>query len=300
VKKIAYLTMADMGDFVTDFDLSVAPMNALGWQVETVAWRSTVDWNSFDAVYICTPWDYPEHAQQFLEVLESIDASRALLINDLALVHWTLEKTYLKDVEERGSDIVPSTWYDGFECTSPGRHFAGEFEEFGVERIVIKPTVGANAQDTFVLTDPIGDAQVKVLQRTFAARAFVVQPFIENIQSEGEYSLFFFNGEYSHAIRKTPKPGDFRVQEEHGAEIRPVRPSDTLLRIASELFAQIVPSPTYGRGDWVRGADGRYLLMELELIEPSLYLRTDRGAAARFARALDERFQIFAGERAAG
>lgn len=300
MKKIAYLTMADMGDFVTDFDLSVAPMNALGWEVETVDWRSKIDWNSFDAVYICTPWDYPEHAQLFLEVLESIDASRALLINDLALVHWTLEKTYLKDVEQLGSDIVPSTWYDSFECTNPARLFAEEFEEFGTERIVVKPTIGANAQDTFVLTDPVGDAQVKVLQRAFAARAFLVQPFIENIQTEGEYSLFFFNGAYSHAIQKTPKAGDFRVQEEHGATIRSVQPPDALLETAVALFARIEPQPTYGRGDWVRGADGRYLLMELELIEPSLYLRTDRGAAARFARALNERFQVFAGERAAG
>lgn len=296
MKRIAYLTMSDMGDFVTDFHLSVAPMQALGWQVETVAWRSAVDWDDFDAVYICTPWDYPEHAQHFLEVLARIDASRALLINELALVHWTLEKTYLRDVERDGSDIVPSTWYDSFESAQP----SGMFAEHRTDRIVVKPTVGANAKDTFVLTDPIGDAELDVLRETFAARAFLVQPFIENIQKEGEFSLFFFNGEYSHAIRKTPKAGDFRVQEEHGADISPVRPADALLQTARTLFARIEPLPTYGRGDWVRGGDGRYLLMELELIEPSLYLRTDRGAAARFARALDERFQVFAGERAAG
>jgi glutathione synthase/RimK-type ligase-like ATP-grasp enzyme len=294
VKKIAYLTMADMGDFVTDFHLSFAPMKDLGWQVETVAWRSQVDWNDFDAVYICTPWDYPEYAQQFLDVLANIDASRALLINDLALVHWTLEKTYLRDVEQRGSAIVPSTWYDGFESVNTADLFA----EHQCERIVIKPTVGANAQDTFVLTDPVGAEQLRELRQVFAKRAFLAQPFIENIQSEGEFSLFFFNGEYSHAIQKTPKAGDFRVQEEHGADISPVRPTHALLETASALFAQIEPQPTYGRGDWVRDADGRYLLMELELIEPSLYLRTDRGAAERFARALHERFEIFAGKGA--
>lgn len=295
MKRIAYLTMSDMGDFVTDFHLSIAPMQALGWQVETVAWRTAVDWNEFDAVYICTPWDYPDHASQFLEVLAEIDASGALLINDSALVHWTLEKTYLKDVESRGCDIVPSTWYDGFESADPSRMFA----EHRTDRIVIKPAVGANAKDTFVLDSPIDDAMLGILQKTFAARAFLVQPFIENICTEGEFSLFFFNGEYSHAIQKTPKAGDFRVQEEHGADIRPVQPPRALLEAAQALFAGIEPLPTYGRGDWVRSADGGYLLMELELIEPSLYLRTDRGAAARFARALDERFKIFAGKRAA-
>lgn len=295
MKKIAYLTMEDMGDFVTDFHLSIAPMQALGWQVETIAWRTPVDWNEFDAVYICTPWDYPEYAQQFLDVLNSIDASRALLINDLALVHWTLEKTYLRDVERRGSDIVPSTFYDAFESVNCAAFFA----EHQTDRIVIKPTVGANAKDTFVLTDPIGEAQRNVLSATFAERAFLVQPFIENIRSEGEFSLFFFNGKYSHAIQKTPKAGDFRVQEEHGADITPVHPEHALLETATALFARIEPLPTYGRGDWVRNSDGRYLLMELELIEPSLYLRTDRNAATRFASALDERFEVFARERTA-
>lgn len=295
MKKIAYLTMADMGDFVTDFHLSFAPMKELGWQVETVAWRSKLDWNEFDAVYICTPWDYPDFAQQFLDVLAAIDASRALLINDLALVHWTLAKTYLRDIEERGSTIVPSTWHDGFESVIAADLFAAHQSE----RIVIKPTVGANAKDTFVLTNPISDEQLSELRQVFANRAFLVQPFIENIQVEGEFSLFFFNGQYSHAIQKTPKSGDFRVQEEHGANISPVSPPAALLHTAGELFAQIEPVPTYGRGDWVRDADDRFLLMELELIEPSLYLRTDRGAAARFARALDERFKVFTSKGAA-
>ena len=287
--------MDDMGDFVTDFHLSFAPMQALGWQVETVPWRSQVDWDEFDVVYICTPWDYPECARQFLDVLATIDASRALLINDLALVHWTLEKTYLRDIEQRGSAIVPSTWYDGFDSVKTADLFAAH----QCERIVIKPTVGANAKDTFVLTNPVDKEQLRELRVVFANRPFLVQPFVENIQSEGEFSLFFFNGDYSHAIQKTPKAGDFRVQEEHGADISPVRPPDTLLETARVLFASIEPLPTYGRGDWVRDADDRFLLMELELIEPSLYLRTDRGAAARFARALDERFEVFASKGAA-
>ena len=296
MKKVAYLTMEDMGDFVTDFHLSVEPMAALGWQVETVAWRANADWNAFDAVYICTPWDYPDYLPQFLDVLVNIESSQALLINDLSLVHWTMEKTYLRDIEQRGGDIVPSTWYEGIESANPAEFFA----DHQVDRVVIKPTVGANAKDTFVLADPVDEETLKMLRQVYWGRAFFVQPFIEAIQTEGEYSLFFFNGEYSHAILKTPKAGDFRVQEEHGADIKTVQPSSVLLDAAHDLFASIEPLPTYGRGDWVQGPDGRYLLMELELIEPSLYLRTDSGAAARFARAFDERFQIFAGKRALG
>lgn len=296
MKKVAFLTMDGMGDYVTDCHLSIAPLAGFGWNVEMVAWRSAVDWNDFDAVYICTPWDYPDYMRQFLDVLERIESSRALLVNDLSLVHWTLEKTYLRDVEQRGHAIVPSRWYDGFESASP----ADFFSTHQTNKVVIKPTVGANAKDTFILSSPIDDDLLCLLRQTFQGRKFLVQPFVEAIQTEGEYSLFFFDNEYSHAIQKVPKTGDFRVQEEHGADIMAVSPPDKLLETAEALFSSIQPRPTYGRGDWVRGQDGRYLLMELELIEPSLYLRTDGGAATRFARAFDQRFEEFTRKRALG
>ena len=289
MKKVAYLTMEDASDFVTDYHLGIEPMAALGWQVETVCWRDAIDWNAFDAVYICTPWDYPEHLAQFLDVLGAIDASRALLVNDLSLVLWTLEKTYLRDIEQKGGRIVPSTWFNRFEAVDMDELFS--FHK--TDKLVIKPTIGANAKDTFMLRDPVPGELQEILRTTFDDRTFFVQPFIDNIQSEGEYSLFFFNGEYSHAILKTPKAGDFRVQEEYGADIQSVCPPAALQATAMDLFASIEPMPVYGRGDWVRGADGQYLLIELELIEPSLYLRTDSGAAARFAAAFDERFQEF-------
>lgn len=286
-KKVAYLTMADQGDYVTDYHLSFEPMSALGWAVETVPWRSRPDWDQFDAVYMCTPWDYPQHFDEFKEVLAAIDKSDAVLLNELSTVLWNLEKTYMRDVEARGDDIVPSTWYDRFAAAD----VAGFFAEHNSDRVVIKPLVGGNATDVFVVTNPPDAGLLAKLESTFLDRAFFVQPFIENIQTEGEFSLFFFNGEYSHGTLKTPKQGDFRVQEEHGAEIFVITPCDTLLEVGRRVFSHIDPLPVYGRGDWVRGPDGRFLLMELELIEPSLYLRTDSGAAARFARAFDQRFE---------
>ena len=291
-KSVAYLTMADPGDFVTDYHLSIEPMQALGWIVETIDWRSRPDWTRFDAVYICTPWDYPQHAEEFETVLQAIVDADVVLFNDIAIVKWNLEKTYLKDIEARGDAIVPSRWYDSFDRVD----VAGFFDAHQCDKVVIKPTVGANAQDTYVLREPVSAELISTLQRTFARQRFMVQPFIENIRSEGEFSLFFFNGEYSHAIQKTPKAGDFRVQEEHGADIKPVKPSNELLAVARKVFSHIEPLPVYGRGDWVRSDDGRFLLMELELIEPSLYLRTDRDAASRFAAAFDQRFEELAGK----
>ncbi len=288
-KRVAFLVMEDPGDFATDYHLGIEPLEALGWEVETVAWRSKPDWNAFDAVYICTPWDYPQHAEEFFDVLRAIDASRAVLFNPISIVEWNIDKTYLRDVEARGDDIVPSLFPGAIE---PRRWF----DHFNVDALVIKPTIGGNAVDAFVLENPVPPTLLETLQKTFAGRGFVVQPFIDSIRSEGEYSLFFMNGEYSHATVKIPKAGDFRVQEEHGAEIIVVEPPEDLLTVGHRVFSHVEPLPVYGRGDWVRGPDGRWLLMELELIEPSLYLRCDSGAPARFARAFDQRFEELAGK----
>lgn len=276
--------MAEQGDFVTDYDESFSAMAALGWRAEAVPWRDeSISWDDYAAVYICTPWDYPQHPEQFMRVLEAIDRSSATLVNELALVRWTLAKTYLRDLEERGAAIVPSIWFDDIDVTQIPQWF----ETFATDTLVIKPDIGGNALDTFVLERPLSADFKDLLSRTFAGRRFLVQPFIANIQSEGEFSLFFFGGEYSHAIQKVPKAGDFRVQEEHGAEIRSVQPSASLLRTARQLLGLVDPQPVYVRADFVRDDHGRYLVMELELIEPSLYLRTDAGAAARFAAAFD-------------
>ncbi len=292
MKRCAYLVMDDQEDFVTDYDVSFDAMAELGWQVDCVPWRDlTVDWNAFDAVYICTPWDYIIDPALFLQVLETIDASQAELINPLPLVHWSLAKTYLRDLEDNGGAIVPSIWFERFDAAD----IPGWFETLGSHKVVIKPTVGANARDTFVLSQPIAAKLVGELEVKFTHQPFFVQPFMANIQREGEYSLFYFNGEYSHAILKTPEQGDFRSQEEHGADIKSVVATAEQIAAAESILALVEPRPTYVRVDLVRDDNDDYRLMELELIEPSLYLRTDAGSAARFARAFDATFSELRG-----
>ncbi len=282
--RCAYLTMDDLGDFVSDASLSFAPMAARGWKVDMVSWRNPeVCWDDYDAVYICTPWDYPDDPEAFFGVLEKIDGSAAELVNDLALVRWTLSKRYLLDLEARGAPIVPSLLYEDVEALD----MDDAFRRLDAEKLVIKPAIGGNALDTYVLDKPVAPEIRDRLQRRFAGRAFLVQRYIESIVDEGEYSLFFFAGRYSHAIRKVPRAGDFRVQEEHGAEISSLTPSPALIAAGDGIMALVDPAPVYARADFVRNADGRYLLMELEVIEPALYFRTDSGAPDRFAAALD-------------
>jgi len=274
--------MDAIGQFVSDADLSFAPMVELGWSVDMVSWRDPgVDWDRYDLVYICTPWDYQNDVAAFLNVLQAVEQSRALLVNDLELVRWNLEKTYLRELESRGAQIVPSRFHDTFSAARVDAWFA----DHGTDRIVIKPVVGANSDHISVLERPLSDVQLAELAQNYASRPFFVQPFVDSVQRQGEYSLFFFGGRYSHAILKKPRAGDFRSQEEHGAEILTVAAPDALIRTGYDVLEMLEPGPVYARADFVHDA-GRYLLMELELIEPSLYFRADPASARRFARAL--------------
>lgn len=284
-RRCAFLTMDSLEDFVSDADLAIAPMQALGWTVEQVSWRDTqTDWDHFDMVYICTPWDYQDAPDAFHKVLQRIDASRARLVNDLAIVEWNLDKRYLRELESRGVAIVPSRWHDTFSAAQVD----AAFEAFGTTRMVIKPVVGANADHTYVLDRPLGPDLLAQLEHSFAERPHFIQPFIDAVVTEGEYSLFFFGGEYSHAILKTPARGDFRTQEEHGSNIQPATPPAGLIDAARAALAPVEPSPVYARADFVRDPDDVFRVMELELIEPSLYFRTDPASASRFARAMDQ------------
>ena len=286
-KTCAFLTMQDPGDFVMDYELCFDSMAARGWNVETVAWRNKdVDWDRYDAVYLCTAWDYPDHIDEFVGLLAQIEASSATLINELSLVNWNMRKTYLRDLEAAGADIVPSLWFAGIEGVSVDAWFV----EHATDTVIAKPEVGANAIDAFVLREPV-DADTKaMLHSAFSNRPFLVQPFVESIESEGEYSLFYFGGAFSHAILKTPVAGDFRSQEEYGSEITAVEPEPALQQAGDKIVALVDPPPVYVRVDLIRSADDRFLLMELELVEPSLYFRMDDGAAERFAAAFDARF----------
>ena len=114
----------------------------------------------------------------------------------------------------------------------------------------------------------------------------MVQPFMRGIVEEGEFSLFYFNGEYSHTILKTPKPGDFRAQEEHGGIIQATKPASNLLATGAKIMQYISPTPLYARADFVRTVDGEFAVVELELIEPSMYLREAVHAPQMFAEAI--------------
>lgn len=251
-----------------------------GIDVQEVPWRNpSVDWNVFDLVVIRSPWDYQQAPSEFLAVLDQIESSSATLLNSIATVRWNMRKTYLKDIEAAGGTIVPTKWLESPTVDQ----LKNLFEHLQSEQIVVKPVVGANADHAYWLR-PTSDhrtfeAAVKVFQSSIA----LAQPFVESIQSFGEVSLIFFEDTFSHAVLKTPKADDFRVQEEHGGVIQRWQPDQTLIAFAQKCLSACPEKTLYSRVDIVFLSDNQPAVMEIELIEPSLYLTYCEESAERFA-----------------
>lgn len=296
--KIASLTMDNSKDFVIDDELAYPHFNALGWEIYPVSWRrGDIDWRDYNLVLIRTPWDYQQDPAAFLAALERITEQGAILQNPLKIVRWNMDKTYLRDLENAGVKIVPTLWGDA----SAEMPVESWLENFGTSELIIKPTVSANADHTYRVRADNADALLPTLHEAFRTRPFMVQPFLRAVVEEGEYSVFYFNGKFSHAIIKTPASDDFRVQEEHGGDIREAVAGATphyaaLLEQTGKVMQALKTlrfgTPMYARVDVVRSSDegkpDEFALMELELIEPSLYLRTSEGAPQRFAQAVHD------------
>jgi glutathione synthase/RimK-type ligase-like ATP-grasp enzyme len=291
--RCVFLTSPALPGGTEDDGLARAALERLGWQVDVVSWRDAA-LGACDAAVIRSTWDYHHHLEAFLAVLANAEAAGSVLLNPLRLVSWNARKTYLRDLASRGISTVPTVWR---ERLAPGS-LPGLFVELGAGDIVVKPVVSASADGAVRLDRRVTPERARDIENRFVGRALMAQPVALAILEEGEYSLIYLDGAFSHAVRKTPRPGDFRVQEEHGGMIRPCEPAESLRAAGDAVLAALPEVPLYARADIVRSNDGAdWWLMELELIEPALYLGMHDGAPERFARVLDARFRYRAHDR---
>jgi predicted transcriptional regulator len=285
--KVALLSTDNLENFFTYDKLLIEPMKNIGWIAEEISWRNeNVNWNDYVAVIVRSTWDYQNDFKKFLDVLEKID-NVSHLENNFELMKWNMNKSYLFDLEKKGVRIVETIWEKNFNSET-AHHY---FDRLKSNEIIIKPNISANADNTFRLTREKLNEKLNELEKIFADREFMVQPFMQNIVEEGEYSLFFFNGEFSHCVLKKPKEKDFRVQEEHGGKFKSVVPTEQQKKIGKNIIDKLSVIPLYGRTDLVRTTDNDFALMELELIEPSLYFNMDSESPTRFTKAFADRFK---------
>ncbi len=282
--KIAILSMDNLAGFFSYDDLLIEPFAQQGIDVETVSWRAPdCDWNQYDAVIVRSTWDYQDDCEAFLKVLQDIENSSAQLFNSLAVSRWNISKTYLQELEQRHVPVVPTLWGEGF---SDDLLHCAQMQWPGQE-LIIKPVISANADDTFRLTADAIDPQTRTqLHECFReGRALMLQPFLHSIVEHGEYSLFYFAGEFSHAIKKCPAAGDFRVQEEHGGNFSLATPTAEIKQVAEQALRCVDEVLLYARIDVALLESQRPAIIEMELIEPSLYFGVDEASPERFVDA---------------
>ena len=259
-----------------DDDLLVPALKRVGIEAEFVVWDQERDWERFDCAVIRSTWDYTHQLDRFLKALRRIARSRCRLFNPFETVRWNARKDYLIELAAKGVPVVPTRIVRRIDRAGVERAIA----ELDAPGIVIKPLVGAGARNTFFLRrrDSRALGRINDLLET---NEFLLQPIVPGV-IDGEISLCFFGGAFSHGVLKRPKRGDYRSNAEFGAAVSRYQPTQTELDFARCVLAQAPGEVLYARVDFVRDR-GKLLLMELELIEPLLHFRSAPAAAARFA-----------------
>ncbi|HYJ33861.1 MAG TPA: hypothetical protein VE326_11630 [Candidatus Binatia bacterium] len=286
-KPVALVTSAAFADLYEDDRLLVEALADVGIASVPAVWSdASIDWTSFDALVMRSPWDYFERVAEFRAWLDARIAQNALLCNPREILEWNFDKGYLQDLARAGVAVVPTL------CMARGDRadIAALARARGWNEVVVKPTIaGGGYRILRFRLEEIGRHAADIA-RTLEDRGVLVQPFLPEIQSGGELSLLFFDGVFSHAVCKRPQDGDYRVQFQFGGTDENVQVSEELVAQARRCI-QHAPAPTvYARVDGVV-RDGSFLLMELEIFEPLMFLSHHPEAPARFARAIERYLQ---------
>jgi glutathione synthase/RimK-type ligase-like ATP-grasp enzyme len=290
--RIAVATSAESPGINPDDELLVRYLAESGVAAHPVLWNDgAADWSAFDAVLIRTTWDYHEQYTRFLGWLAHLDQLGVPMINPNPMLRWNSDKRYLLELLSLGIAIIPTQIAHAGELRDVLAPMRGR-------AVVVKPTVSGSAWNTVR-----GVAGTEEFERTMAKLPqhleYLVQPFVPEVAQEGEWSLLFFGGEYSHAVCKRPKDDDYRVQREFGGSVNLTTPPPEALAEARHALSAVAAMSeqrdfgkiSYARIDGVRSG-GQFLIMEIELIEPFLFLgdvpEASRSFAAVIARELKD------------
>jgi glutathione synthase/RimK-type ligase-like ATP-grasp enzyme len=285
-KKIAFVTSEADPNLIMDDRLVIEPLRKMGIDVEPLVWdRPPQDLFSFDAFVFRSCWNYHRKQAEFEAWLNSLRALHVPVLNSVEINLWNLSKKYLLDLEGCGV-VIPETTF------LPAKTFeADDLNEYlhliKSEKIIVKPAVSLNGEDTFLIDKNDPALITKRSMEINDLRDLLLQQFIPEIQTGGEISLIYFNRQFCHGVRKTAKQGEFRIHEEHGGSRVAYIPDAEDLHFANSVVDKITENLLFCRVDIVKSGNKIYLI-ELEIMDPMLFLGMDKKAPERFALAIDE------------
>ncbi|MGH7133369.1 MAG: ATP-grasp domain-containing protein [Phycisphaerales bacterium] len=284
-KRVALVTCEALANLYEDDRLLVAALGDIGVDSTPAVWSdASIDWTSFDAVIMRSPWDYFKRAAEFRAWLDGRFAEDVLMCNSREILDWNFDKGYLQDLARAGVAIVPTVCI----AQNDAPDIVALARARGWNEVVVKPTIAGGGYGCYRFRLEEFDRYAADIARTLEDRGVLVQPFLPEIQSGGELSMMFFDGVFSHAVCKRPKAGDYRVQFQFGGSNENMQVSNDLVVQAGLCVANAPGLPVYARVDGV-ATGGKFLLMELEIFEPLMFLSRHPEAPARFARAIEKR-----------
>jgi len=284
---IALITYHDNGTYHTaaqdnEDDLLIHHLNRKGFRIEKVVWNDpSVHWESYALVLLKSPWDYFNRITDFYAWLSRLKQKNIRVLNPLEVLRWNADKHYLKDIEAAGLAVVNSAFLEKGSLPALEPYF----EHFHTQKLIVKPAVSGGSKNTFKISSENVHVVREMLHVLLQEEAFMIQPFLPEISEEGEWSFLFFGGKFSHALLKKAKPGDFRVQHSFGGTIHPQQPTTAQISTAQQYVEKFANDCLYARVDGVF-LKNEFHLMELELIEPFLFLEADSHSFERYSEAL--------------
>jgi glutathione synthase/RimK-type ligase-like ATP-grasp enzyme len=250
-------------------------LEAKGCSVVRVDWaRKDFDWSTVKLAIFRSTWDYSERFDEFSKWCEEVN-EKVQLSNSYEQICWNMDKHYLLDLNEKGVNIPQSVFVEpGQKITLQELHNA-----YGWNSTVLKPAISAGGRHTYKLSKNNLLDYENVFQELILKESMMLQPFLRSIPQKGELSLMILNGQFTHAVLKKAKTGDFRVQDDFGGSVAPHEPNSEEIAFAEKVVQACDEMPLYARVDIVLDNDGKLALSELELIEPELWFRFNSKAA---------------------
>jgi glutathione synthase/RimK-type ligase-like ATP-grasp enzyme len=280
--RVAFATYRQAPELTDDDRLAADALRERGVEVHPVVWNALdVAWTRFDLSVIRSTWDYPDHPSAYARWVESFLPEPIRLWNPPRVVLATLDKRYLIDLAEQGVNVVATLAVPARAVPS----LRALIDCHGWDEVVIKPTISASARGTWRSRRATAAEDQARFAEQGRLHDLLVQPFCSEIVTRGEWSLVFFGGEYSHAVLKRPALGDFRVQRHFGGTPAAAKPPARLVEQAAAILRRAGAPLLYARVDGIE-RDDDFILMELEVNEPHLFLGSSPGAPARFADAI--------------
>ncbi len=280
-KTVAFVTYSALPNGTEDDRLAMHCLRDQGIKADVKIWDSPgVDWTVFDSIVLRSCWDYHKRPAEFAQWIQRLAMLDAPLWNRPEHVLWNMNKQYLSDLSAKGIKTAPTMWLD----KGSRADLSAIMHEQGWEKAMIKPVISASAHRTWLVSTEEAIEKQPELDAMLHESGAMVQRFIEEITERGEWSFVFLNHEYSHAVLKQPARGDFRVQENFGGLLREDKPGQELIEQAGRIMESVEGPYLYARVDAI-DTGRELLLMELELIEPHLFL-AQGNAARRFTNAI--------------